>query len=283
MILYRVPWLDRERRANLDPEERVFWAVVLSVGWSLAVGLALAAANSYRFDRLLVVNVALVVVLIAAARARLRLEAEKHVSLAALLPLTLVLVCGARFSPAAEYVMAGKDPGTYFNEGIADRPERSLRITNRWSRRCPPLRATSSFRATDPDGKPRTDYYGIRFMGFPLQDPDPGVTVGQFPHLFPVSIAIGYGHRWADVARETSHRFWAVLGVLAVYFVGVRLFGRAAAFAAASLLSVNVIQVWFARYPNAEVVMQALLFAAMLAMAARMLMATGSSPRSPAP
>jgi hypothetical protein len=41
--------------------------------------------------------------------------------------------------------------------------------------------------------------------------------------------------------------------------------GRTAAGAAAGLLALHVIQVWFARYPNAEVVMQTLLFAALLA------------------
>ena len=56
-----------------------------------------------------------------------------------------------------------------------------------------------------------------------------------------------------------------MLGVLAVYFLGARLVGRPAAAAAAGLLSLNVVQVWFARYPNADVVMQALLFAALLA------------------
>jgi hypothetical protein len=53
--------------------------------------------------------------------------------------------------------------------------------------------------------------------------------------------------------------------VLAVYFAGARFTGRAAAGAAAALLTLNVVQVWFARYPNAEVVMQPLLFAALLA------------------
>ena len=265
MILYRLPWLDRARRASLDPEERVFWTVVLSVGWSLAAGLALAAANAYRFDRLLVVNVALVVVLIAAARARLRLESEKHVSLAALLPLTLVLVCGARFTPAAEYVMAGKDPGTYFNEGTQIAQRGSLRIVEPVVAAVPAFARDLFFpRHNDPEGNPRQDYYGIRFMGFPLRDPDAGVTVGQFPHLFPMSIAIGYGLDGLRGARNVTP-FWAVLGVVAVYFVGVRLFGRAAAFAAALLLAFNVATVWFARYPNAELVMQALLFAALLA------------------
>ena len=27
--LYRLPWLDRDRRAGLDAEERAFWAIVL--------------------------------------------------------------------------------------------------------------------------------------------------------------------------------------------------------------------------------------------------------------
>src|SRR5204863_551593 len=91
-----------------------------------------------------------------------------------------------------------------------------------------------------------------------------GHVIGQFPHLFPASIAIGYGLDGLTGARRATGA-WAMLGVLAVYFAGARLFGRAAAAAAAALLALNVIQVWFARYPNAAVVMQPLLFAALLA------------------
>ena len=50
-----------------------------------------------------------------------------------------------------------------------------------------------------------------------------------------------------------------------MYFAGARLLGRPAAAAAATLLALNVVQVWFSRYPNADIVMQALLFAALLA------------------
>ena len=101
-------------------------------------------------------------------------------------------------------------------------------------------------------------------MGFFVQDPEHGAVVGQFPHLFPASIAIGYGLDGLTGARRTVG-VWAILGLLAVYFAGARLLGRPAAGAAAALLALHVIQVWFARYPNAEVVMQALLFAALLA------------------
>ena len=35
--LFRMPSLDRERRASLDAEERAFWAVMLSLAVSLSI------------------------------------------------------------------------------------------------------------------------------------------------------------------------------------------------------------------------------------------------------
>ena len=263
-VLYRLPWLDRDKRAALDPEERVFWMLVLSCGWSLITVLALAAADRYTFRRLLISNTLLALAGLVAARGRLRLRA-RSLSLTSLLPLGLVVICALRFTPAAEYIMGGKDPGTYVNEGIQIAQRGSIRSTEAVVATVPAFARDLFFpRHMYGQGQPRTDYYGIRFMGFPLQDPDTGVTVGQFPHLFPASIAIGYGLDGLSGARRVTP-FWAILGVLAVYFAGVRFCGRLAAVAAAALLALNVVTVWFSRYPNAEVVMQAFLFAALLA------------------
>ena len=55
--------------------------------------------------------------------------------------------------------------------------------------------------------------------------------------------------------------------MLGLYFAGARLFGRPTAAAAATLLLLNVIELWFARYPNVEMLIQALLFASLLAAA----------------
>ena len=41
-VLFRLPWADRPRRAALDSEERLFWAVMVSVAVSLSVAFALA-------------------------------------------------------------------------------------------------------------------------------------------------------------------------------------------------------------------------------------------------
>ena len=59
--------------------------------------------------------------------------------------------------------------------------------------------------------------------------------MGQFPHAFPSWIAIGYGLDGLSGARRAVGA-WAILGLLAVYFAGARLAGRAPAFVAALLL-----------------------------------------------
>ncbi len=101
-------------------------------------------------------------------------------------------------------------------------------------------------------------------MGFHLRDPAAGSVTGQFPQGYPIWIAIAYGLDGVTGTRRVI-AWWAILGVLAVYFAAKRLIGPLPAAAAAGLLCVHVIQTWYARYPNSEIVTQALLFAALLA------------------
>lgn len=264
-VLFRLPFLDRERRAALDPDERLFWAVVLSLGVSLTGVLILGSAHRYSFTRLLIVNAAGSLALIAIWRSRLRLHPPRRFSFAAIVPLALILFCAWRFSPPSEYVMGGKDPGVYVNEGIQIAQRGTLVVRDPVVATLPTFARGLFFpQHVLPDGTPRRDYYGVRFMGFFVKDPDSGAVIGQFPHLFPASIALGYGINGLSGALRAVTA-WGILGILAVYFVAVRLFGRATAAAAAALLALHVIEVWFARYPNAEVVMQTLLFAALLA------------------
>lgn len=258
--IFRVPWLDRDRRAALDPEERLFWAVILSAAVSLSVVLALAALDRYSFDRLLVADAGIAVAAVLASRGRVRLGAKaRWLRLTALIPIGLVALSLWRFLPASEYIAGGKDPGNYVNEGIQIAQRGSLVIRDTTVSSVPPFTRDLFFPSHD-----RPDYYATRFMGFFLRDPDSGTVVGQFPHLFPASIAIAYGLDGLSGARRAVS-VWALLGVLAVYFAGARLMGRRAAGVAAALLALHTIQTWFSRYPNVEVVMQALLFAALLA------------------
>jgi hypothetical protein len=263
--LFRAPILDRARRAGLDAEERAFWAVLLSIAMSLSAVLALAALHRYSFSRLLLIDLALAAGAAVVWRGRLRMPEAKRLAPGAAVPIALIVLSVWHFFPPAEYVMGGKDPGVYVNEGIQIAQRGSLVIEDRVVADVPPF-ARDLFmpRYLRDDGTPRTDYYSQRFMGFFIKDPATGAVIGQFPHLFPASIAVAYGIDGLTGARRSSG-VWALLGVLAVYFAGSRLLGRPAAAAAAVLLTLHVVQVWFARYPNAEVVMQAFLFAALLA------------------
>jgi hypothetical protein len=260
--LFRVPWLDRDRRAALDPEERVFWAVVLSLTVSLSMVLALAALHRYSFGRLIAANLLVTAAAVVAGRGRLRFgPAARRPGLTLVLPLLLILLGAWRFFPPSEYIMGGKDPGVYMNAGIQIGQRGTLWFQDPVIANLPPL-AWDLFQPW----YERDAYYSTRFMGFFIMDPERGAVVSQFPHLYPASIAIGYGVDGLTGARRATG-VWAILGVLAVYFAAARIVGRRAAALGAGLLTLHVIQVWFARYPNTEVVMQALLFAAFLAFA----------------
>jgi hypothetical protein len=260
-LLFRLPVAERDKRAALPAEERAYWAIVLSVATSLALVLALAALHRYSFKRLVIADLAIAVVLAAAVRFDLRLGSKsRRAGLAACIPLALALIGAWRFFPSSEYIIGGKDPGVYINEGIQIAQRGAIVIHDSTVASVPPFARDLFF----PRDANRPRYISLRFMGFYVLDPDAGAVVGQFPHVYPASIAIGYALKGLTGARAAVG-FWGILGVLSVYFLGARLLGRPAAAAAALLLALNVVQAWFARYPNADIVMQGLLFAALLA------------------
>jgi hypothetical protein len=261
-LVYRVPRAQRPLRAALPAEERAFWAVVLSVCWSLTVVMALAALDRYQFPYLLLTNTLVSIALLVGFRGKLGYGgAAPTVHVSALAPAGLIVVGALLYFPASEYIIGGKDPGTYLNEGVQIAQRGSLVALDPIVPSVPAASRDLFF-----PWHQNPFYFSTRFMGFFIQDPSSGKVVGQFPHLFPASIAIAYELNGLTGARNTVG-VWALLGLVAVYLVGARLFGRPAAVLACALLAINVIQIWFARYPNSETVMQTLVFAALLAFA----------------
>jgi hypothetical protein len=258
-VLFRAPAGDRARRASLDPEERLFWAVILSLTVSLAIVLGLAYLGRYTLARLVVTDLLITFAIAAVSRFDLRLGSTTRVPRATIvLPLLLIGLGIWRFFPPAEYVIGGKDPGVYMNEGVQIAQRGTFLYEDPVVASVPPFARDLFFPSHG-----RDDYYSTRFMGFHILDPASGLVVGQFPHLFPASVAVAYGLDGLTGVRRTT-AWWAILGLLAVYFFATRVFGRAVAFGAAGLLSLTLVEVWFARYPNTEMMMQALLFAALL-------------------
>ena len=260
-VIFRLPIAKREQRAGLPPEERMFWSIILSLVLSSVVVLALAAAGAYRFDRLIVINGVVCLALMVGSRGRLRLSTAPRPGLWALAPALLAAFAFAVFFavPPAEYVVGGRDPGVYINEGIQIAQRGSLVVHDPLIETLPP-----EFRRLFILERADTSHYGTRFMSFFVTDPDAARVVGQFPHLFPAWVAVGYGVNGLSGARQVIGVL-AILGVVAVYFCGAWLLGRPAAVLGALLLTLNVAEVWYSRYPNAEILTQLLVFAAILA------------------
>jgi hypothetical protein len=258
-VIFRWPGRTKARRAALPCDERLFWAVLLSAIWSLVVVLALAAAGRYTFGTLLAINGAIGLVgLLAWPRLRYSAPADRN-AWPLVVPIAIVALGAWLYFPAAEYIIGGKDPGSYLNEGIQIAQRGQLIAADPTIASVPSDLRDLFFPSHD-----NPTYYGLRFVGYYVRNPDTGAVIGQFPQLYPAAIAIGYGMNGLSGARQAGP-IWAILGLLAVYYAGATWFGRPAAAAAALLLGLNVVEVWFARYPTTEVVMQALTFAALLA------------------
>ena len=261
-VIFRLPIADRKKRAALAVEERVFWQIVISIAWSLLAVLAMAAAGKYRYERVLALNLGVSVLLLVIARGSLFWRGtQAKVTIAVIVPLTLIGLGVWRFFPAAEYLIGGKDPGVYVNEGFAIARTGHLFRSDEVVTKVPEADRDLFFRSHGSNM-----YYGLRFMGVYINNPNTGDVISQFPALYPASIAIGYSLGGA-VGAINIVSLWAMLGVLAVYFFGSRLIGRLPAAFAAGVMVLNVIEAWYGRYPNTEVAMQALLFAALLAVA----------------
>ena len=120
--IFRLPWLDRDRRAALDAEERAVLGG-RAQRRAVAVGRARRSRRSTAtaFDRLLIADVGVAAAAAAARRAaacgsgrrraRPGLDALSCPSRSSLLGAVAVL-------PAVGYIIGGKDPGVYMNEGI---------------------------------------------------------------------------------------------------------------------------------------------------------------------
>src|SRR5262249_3913464 len=108
-----------------------------------------------------------------------------------------------------------------------------------------------------------------RFVGLVPQEwevPADRVVPHGF-HLYPAVLAFG----WAvgEIRAELLVTpLLAPLGLAGFYLLARRLFGTGVATVAASLLAISPAEVWLARYPAAEILVQALLFGELLAFVA---------------
>ena len=261
LCLFFVPGLvllallrDADREA-LTLDEKLFLMVAASVGAAAWLALVLAEAGrfSLRTAGLLLFAAALLALFV--ARRRLGSPFAGPSGLRTLLPALAVLAVSLFFQARpGEYLMGGRDPGVYIGTMALIGRTGGVAYTDPVVKSIPPQDVELFFRNPG-----NVDYSWGRFAGFPLERPETARVVPEFFHLFPAFGAYLFQSMGVKGALAAPCVF-GILGTLAFFFAWRRLFGLAPALLGGLLLAVNVVQVWFARYPVSEPMSQFLLF-----------------------
>lgn len=250
-------WLSSAVRGKLTGGERIYLIVAGSLLVSGWVGLLLAELGRFSPARVATIVFILTAVGAVALRRRLSLRGswEGPELIAAGL---LVAFAVVNYFPPFDYVLGGRDPGVYVNIGFHLSRDGQLLYEDDVVKSMP----EDSWPLFFPD-KVLPDWSYLRFQGFRLERPETARVVPHGLHLYPVWIGMASGlYQMKSGLYATP--FFALMGALGMFLAFKRLFGFETACWGAGLLTVFQIQIWFARFPNSEVVVQFLYATALL-------------------
>jgi hypothetical protein len=224
---------------------------------SLAVALASGQTGPHAFWSIgfLVAAIGAVAAAVPSRSAGRSVPRSSRVRLGVAASALVLALALALFARPSEYILGGRDPGTYISAmaligrtgGIIHRDPTVAAI--------PPEDVQLFYRR--PDQPPWS-----RFMGVTLADLRSGLVYPEFFHAFPVFGAFLFQSMGVKGALATPAVF-GVLGTWAFFLAMRRILGVWPALLAAVLLCLNVVQVWFARFPASEPMSQFLFFFAL--------------------
>lgn len=241
LMLMRV--LTRERGTGF-----FLLSFLFSIPLTSIVAFALA---QFGFFSLLSLTIALIVVCVAFAF----LPGGGDLSLRFLDPkfsIVLILLAVAAFCyyrPPFEYYFGGRDPGIYVINGIRIARTGAFLSEDPLLNKIPEAAKPLFFEKRNP----------IRYMGFSMKQSGGSQIIPNFFYLYPVWIAIFYALLGIHGAIYATP--FLACAVLIVVGIGGRLLvGRWEAIGAVFLLGCSTPLLWFARFPNSELLASVLLF-----------------------
>ena len=172
------------------------------------------------------------------------------------------LACAMFVGRPFEMLIGGRDATVYLIGGVALAQGGSFVIHDRGQpfigaenmTKFYPVRAAERSRFIRPS-------VFVKYPGFYFVDPQRGELIAQGLPLFPA--LIGLFHAYGGLPAAFAAVSWiGVIAVACVFAAGASLFGAPAAFVGSVLLALDLAEIWAARYPVAEIVMQLLVFAA---------------------
>lgn len=170
--------------------------------------------------------------------------------------LALLGVAAVLFFRPHQFILGAADAGVYVNLGAAIAKTGAITQHDPAFATLPTTLFHSLLRVTPPSESVPYLY----LPGFYVPAVTPGEIVPQFYHLHAVWLALAYSVGGLETALLLTP-LWALLGGLVVYAAVRRLWGWPTALLALAALSLNAIQIWFARYPTTEMFTQLLLWA----------------------
>jgi hypothetical protein len=250
--------MGRSAKSRLSLLEQLYLVVAGSVLVSGWVSLVLAELGAFSPERTAVVVASGFAIAILVARRRFSVRAGSVDGRELAVMGGILAFAVSVYFPPFEHILGGRDPGIYVNAGFHLAREGKLIYTD-------PLVADIPIEARPlfyPD-KELPPWSFLRFLGFPLESPDTGRVEAHGLHLYPIWIGTASGLYQLKSGLYATP-FFAALAVSGFFLAFRRIFGFETAAWAAAWLAVFQIQIWFARFPNSEVVVQFLFATSLL-------------------
>ena len=256
--LVLVATIGGDGKVRLSLLEQIYLSIAGSLLISGWVSLVLAELGGFSPARTAVVVTAGAALAIAAFRRRLSLRPGPASRSELLVGAAVIAFTAAVYFPPFEHILGGRDPGVYVNAGF------HLARDGRLIYHDPVVAGIprDAWPLFFPDKDlPPWDY--LRYQGFLLESPESGRVVPHGLHLYPVWIATASA-LFQPKSGLYATPFFALLAVSGFFLAFRRLFSLEVAALASALLAVFQIQIWFARFPNSEIVVQFLFATSLL-------------------
>ncbi len=256
-------------KSHMRGLEIIFLIMLVGVGFVSWVALTLAEFEQFSLP--LLAGIVIVASMLVGARGIKNgrfLTAFRELSWEwpSLMALLFLGVSAVVSPPPFEYVVGGRDHGVYVNTGVHIARTGGILVYDEALAAVPPELRDVLIRPETrlwQSGFPGPWSDGIRLTGLTIRDKDAGVMLPHAFHLFPALIAVFYAVGGIKLALFTN-LFLGMLGSVAIYLVGRRLFGPVVGLLTLFLLLLSVSQMWYMRYPSAEMLLQPLFWGGLL-------------------
>jgi len=221
---------------------------------SSLLGLLLAVVGHFSIHELGACSFLIFTVFLLVSARKKHSSADKVASGELIFVAAVLLIAALLWHNPFSYIFGGWDPGAYINTGVHIARTGTINYTD------------SFFAALPDDLKPAFSHYrsGLyqRFPGFLIGDMAQGKVLPQFHHVYPVWIAVFYMLFGLKSVFYVNAVF-GLFSVMAVYFIGKKVFDKRTGTIAALLLLLNITQVWQVRFQTAEITAQFFILASL--------------------